>query len=211
MKLILIGAGGHARVVHDAMAAAGFHLFAYVDPQPSAWLDAPYCGSDEAATEMPADIGVALGLGGVAPAQLTRRLALLRRFLAAGRAAPPIVHPRASVASDTVIGQGAQIMTGAIVQGGVTLGAAVIVNTGAIVEHGSTIGAGTHVAPGAIVLGNVRIGACAMIGAGAIVLPGAALPDGALVAAGTVHRGAAKGKAGSRRTPAARRKARRGA
>lgn len=201
MKLLLIGAGGHARVVHDALSAAGLELFAYVDPRPSPWLDAPHCTSDKAASELPPEIGVALGLGGVAPAQLAQRLSLLRRYLATGRGAPPIIHPRASVAADAAIGQGAQIMTGAIVQGGVTLDDAVIVNTGAIVEHGSAIGPGTHVAPGAIILGDVRIGACAMIGAGAIVLPGAAISDGALVPAGAVHRAVARGNA---RAPSAR-------
>lgn len=187
MKLLLAGAGGHGRVVCDAMKAAGFDLAAYADPLPSAWLDAPHCGSDEAAAALPAEIGVALGLGGVSPARLRARLALLNRFLDAGRTAPAIVHPRASVAADAAVGRGVQVMCGAIVQAGVVLGDAVIVNTGAIVEHGSMVAEGSHVAPGAIVLGNVRIGACAMIGAGAVVLPGTTVSDGMLVPAGAVH------------------------
>lgn len=186
MKLLLAGAGGHGRVVCDTLRAAGFDVAAYADPQPSAWLDAPHC-DDEAAAALPAEIGVALGLGGVSPTRLRARLALLTRFLAAGRSAPAIIHPRASVAADAAIGRGVQVMCGAIVQAGVALGDAVIVNTGAIVEHGSTVAEGAHLAPGAIVLGNVRIGACAMIGAGAVLLPGSAVSDGALVPAGAVH------------------------
>ena len=187
MRLLLVGAGGHARVVCDAMKAAGFDLAAYADPQPSAWLDAPHCASDDAAAALPLEIGVALGLGGVSPARLRARLALLVHFLDAGRAAPSIVHPRASVAGDAVVGRGVQVMCGAIVQAGAVLGDAVIVNTGAIVEHGSIVAEGSHVAPGAIVLGNVRIGGCAMIGAGAVVLPGTTVSDGTLVPAGAVH------------------------
>lgn len=187
MKVLLIGAGGHARVVLDALASTGFTLFAYVDPRPSPWLDAPRRANDEAVADVAPEIGVALGLGGTTPGQLGRRLELLLRYLAAGRAAPGIVHPRAIVAPSVTIGKGAQIMAGAIVHGGVTLGDAAIINTGAIVEHDSTIGAGTHVAPGAIVLGGVRIGANAMIGSGAILLPGATVAGRSLVPAGSVY------------------------
>lgn len=208
MKLLLIGAGGHARVVHDALAASGFALFGYVDPRPSPWLDAPRHADDAAAAAVPADIGVALGLGGIAPKQLARRLALLRRYMARGRAAPAIVHPRAIVSDRAVIGHGVQIMAGAIVQAGASLGDGVIVNTGAMVEHDSTVGAGAHVAPGAIVLGGVRIGAGAMIGAGAVVLPGAAVRDGELVPAGRVHAASAGRRPRAART-AGRKRARR--
>jgi len=186
MKLLLIGAGGHAQNVFESLTGAGHELAGYVDPKTCRWLDVPRWADDEAAEAATPGAGIALGIGGIGPAKLTARLALLDRYLARNRNAPAIAHPRASISQRAELGEGALAMAGSLVQPGCRIARGALINTGAVVEHDSEVGEGAHVAPGAVVLGMVRIGACAMVGAGAVILPGATVPPGALVKSGTV-------------------------
>jgi len=167
------------------LSAAGHELVGYVDPNPCEWIDARRWERESDTDSLPSDVGIALGIGGVTPDELRKRCELLWRYLGLGRAAPPIVHPRAVVSKTASLGQGCEIMAGAVIQAASTIGEGVIVNTGAIIEHGTTVGMGTHIAPGTIILGAVKVGAFAMIGAGAVVLPGACISEGALVRAAT--------------------------
>jgi sugar O-acyltransferase (sialic acid O-acetyltransferase NeuD family) len=185
LGLVLVGAGGHARALVEALTARRVAVAAYVDRAACAWLPGvPRYETDDASASHRAD-GFVLGVGSVTPDGLARRLDLFRRYAARGWSAPPVVHPAAVVSASAVLGAGSHVLAAAVVQPGAAIGAAAIVNTGAIVEHDSSVGEGAHVAPGAIVLGGVRVGACAMIGAGAVVLQGAAVPERTLVPANT--------------------------
>ncbi len=183
MRLLLIGSGGHARIVQLMLDAAGHTLDGYVDPRPNREMAARWFADDAQAIAEAPGAGIAMGLGGAEPRALARRLALYRRYIAAGRPAPALVHRTAVVCTTARVGDGTLILAGAIVQPAARLGAAVIVNSGAIVEHDSIVGDGAHIAPGAILLGTVRVGEAAMIGAGAVILPGAEVPAGTLVPA----------------------------
>jgi UDP-perosamine 4-acetyltransferase len=166
-RYVLIGAGGHARTVCDAIAAAGDSVIAYVDPIVSSWQKAPRIDD----LDIPPNSTIAFGIGGMKPEALKRRLELLDRYLSSGHVAPPIVHPKSIVGESAEIGPAAVVLSGGVVNSGAQVDRAVIVNSGAVVEHDTRIGAGAHLAPGAILLGNVTVGSCCMIGAGAVVLP----------------------------------------
>jgi sugar O-acyltransferase (sialic acid O-acetyltransferase NeuD family) len=183
--LVLVGAGGHAKAIVEALNAQEFAIEAYVDPQPADWLAARRIDDDEAAIADSAARPFVLGLGGASPDALIRRLALFERYRKAGCPALAVVHPAAQVSPSAQIGDGAIVLAGAVVQPGAVIENAAIVNTGAIVEHDSRLGAGSHLAPGAIFLGAVGVGRCAMIGAGAVVFPDARVPDHGLVRAAT--------------------------
>ena len=185
MKILLIGAGGHARNIIEMLSAAGHELVGYVDPNPCAWIEVQRWERESDTDALPADVGIVLGIGGVTPDELRKRGALLRRYLDRGRAAPPIVHPQAVVSRTASLGQGCEIMAGVVLQAACTIGEGAIVNALAFIEHDAIVGTGTHIAPGATVLGAVKVGAFAMIGAGAVVLPGASVPEGMLVRAAT--------------------------
>lgn len=179
MKLLLVGAGGHARPVAEAAADNGHEVTACAAKDRSDWLDVPLFGDDD---PLPDSVsGFVMGLGAADPAGLRRRLELYRHY--AGRALTPLslVHSRAFTAADAVVADGVTVLAGAMVNAGASIAEAAIVNTGAIVEHDAVVEAGAHVAPGAVLLGATHIGSCAMIGAGAVVLPGATVPDDVLV------------------------------
>jgi sugar O-acyltransferase (sialic acid O-acetyltransferase NeuD family) len=184
-KYILIGAGGHAKAVVEAIRGAGGAIVAYVDPREAAWLNAARISDDGLAAEVAAGSTVVMGIGGVETDSLAKRLALLQTYRSAGIPFRAVIHPAAYVSPTAVLGEGAIVLAGAVVQPGVSIGPGAIINTLAVVEHDSEIGEGSHVAPGAIVLGGCRIGECCMVGAGAVILPGAMIADHSLVPAGT--------------------------
>lgn len=183
MKIILVGAGGHAKAVAEAISASGHVLVAYVDPRPCAWLKDTRRFSGDASCNDDTAEGVVLGLGAVTPDGLTHRFSLFERYRARGWDAPAVRHPTAIVSESASMQPGGMILAGAVVQPGANIGEAAIVNTAAVVEHDSRVGRGAHIAPGAIVLGGATVGDAAMIGAGAVVLPGATVPRGASVSA----------------------------
>lgn len=183
MNLILVGAGGHAKAVVEAVYSSDFKLAAYVDPKPSAWLSAvERFDSDDTVENQSAD-GIVLGLGAVSPEGLEERLALFDRYRTRGWEAPSLRHSSSVVSEDASMQPGSIALAASVVQPGAQIGEAAIVNTSAIVEHDSRIGRGAHVAPGAIVLGACDIGEGAMVGAGAVVLPGSVVPPRTLVPA----------------------------
>lgn len=185
MNVVLVGAGGHAKAVCEAIRANDGTIAAYVSPSAADWLDARHIADDAAA--QPEWGNAVLGIGGVEPVALTRRLALLDRYLARSFGAVPVVHRAAHVSPAAVLEPGVVVLAGAIVQPGAVVGRGCIVNSGAIVEHDAVLGAGSHAAPGAIVLGNCRVGDCCMIGAGSVVLQGVTVAARTLIRAGSVY------------------------
>lgn len=187
--VIVVGAGGHARVVAEAVVASGLHVLGFTDPDASRhglMIDQhPVLGGDEI-LERYSKAAVALvnGIGSIGIP--TGRRALHERLVAAGWSFARTVHPRAIVSPGARIEEGAQIMAGAVVQTGAVVGAGCIVNTAASVDHDCVLGAHCHVAPGAVLSGGVILGECCHIGVGAIIIQGITLGANTLVGAGAV-------------------------
>lgn len=186
LPIIVLGTGGHARVVVDALECAGLAIEGAVAPTAVAdVLGVPYLGSDELLVARGAGaVRLANGVGSVDADG--RRAALFERYIELGFQFVQVLHPSAIIARATRVGHGAQVFAGAVVQTGTTLDRNVIVNTRASVDHDCVIGAHVHVAPGATLAGGVVVAAGAHIGAGAVVLQGRTVGAGAVVAAGAV-------------------------
>jgi sugar O-acyltransferase (sialic acid O-acetyltransferase NeuD family) len=194
MSLIVLCAGGHARVVIEALRSRGIRPAAVMDCD-TALLGSvvggvPITGPDEDILKMSVDaVKLVNGLGNRASrtdSGLSGRRELFGRFAALGYKFPVISHVSAVIASDATLGAGAQVMAGAVIQPAARIGRNALVNTRAVVEHDCIVGDHVHVAPGAVLCGGVSIGESAHIGAGAVVLVGVNVGAGAVVAAGTV-------------------------
>jgi sugar O-acyltransferase (sialic acid O-acetyltransferase NeuD family) len=194
MSVIVLGAGGHARVVIEALLSRGIRPAGVIDRDVSrigeSFGDIPVTGSDEHILKMGVDaVELANGLGNRAARTnpgLSARRALFGRFAALGYKFPMISHASAVIASDATLGDGAQVMAGAIIQPAARIGRNVVVNTRVVVEHDCRVGDHAHIAPGAVLCGGVSIGESAHIGAGAVILVGVSVGMGAVVAAGAV-------------------------
>jgi UDP-perosamine 4-acetyltransferase len=191
MKLVVVGAGGHARSVLEAVRAAGEHeAVACTDPRPElAGKDlegVPVVGDDSRLADLLESgvDGACIGLGGAADNR--PRMALFDRLAAGGFQLPAIVHPAATVASTARVGRGCVVLAAAVVGPGADLADNVVVNTGAVVEHDCIIDAHVHVATGALLGGGVVCERLAHVGIGASVLNGVRIGAGAVVGGGSV-------------------------
>lgn len=185
--IVILGYGGHARVVLDVLQATGREVAGILAPDLPAgtlWEGIPVLGDDDW-TRRPDAMQYDYTLGvGMLPhrSQLRQRLFSLLRDRRLSM--PPLVHPSAIVASEVVLGEGTQLMAGVIVQPGTVIDENVLLNTRVTVDHHCRIGAHVHVAPGAILCGEVNLADRVFIGAGAILIQGVAVGAGAQVAAG---------------------------
>ncbi len=187
-SVLILGAGGHARVVLATLCASGAVVEGCLAPQrpDGRWpAEIPWLGTDEDLRRLSNErVVLANGVGSVGDSG--RRRAAFELGRSAGFRFVILCHPKAIVEAKVALGEGAQIMAGAIVQTGVQIGSNAIVNTGAIVDHDSVIGDHAHVAPGARVSGGVVVGPAAHVGIGATIIQGVVVGAGALVAAGSV-------------------------
>ncbi len=190
-RCVILGGGGHARVVIDALRESGAAVPAAVlDAQPSlrgtTVLEVPVMGDDELLPTLPRQ-GIThfvVGLGAVGDNRPRERLFLLG--LQHGLIPLTVRHPAAVCSSRATIGAGSVLCAASVVSAGAAIGRNVIVNTGAIVEHDCRIGDHAHLATGAALSGTVTVGMSAHIGAGATVRQGLTIGEAALVGAGAV-------------------------
>ena len=189
LPLVLVGFGGHAGVVLDAIRLLGRQVVGFTEKHACRAAGIPgevrYLGCDDVLAEMdPSSVELVLGMGSIG--DCTARSQVFGRLAGLGFKFASVIHPRACIAATVAAGDGLQAMAGSVVQHGCRIGVNVIVNTGAIIDHGSSVGDHVHVAPGATVCGDVCLGSGCHVGAGATVIQGIEVGEGAIVGAGAV-------------------------
>lgn len=187
--VIVIGGGGHARVVMDALRLRGVSMLGICDPALPRGGTGPFgvavLGDDAAiAAYPPVQVDLVNGIGSSQSTQSRRQIFDI--FSARGYRFAGVVHPAAIVADDVTLDEGAQIMAGAILQSGTAVGRDVIINTGARVDHDCRIGDHVHIAPGATLSGRVMVGAGTHVGVAAAVIQAVTIGRNCLIGAGTV-------------------------
>ena len=184
-RLLILGAGGHARAVADLAAECGFRVVGFSDPAGRSGRDDVIGDDREAVARLQAGEadGAVVGIGNSA---LVRRAELFDLLTASAVDTPSLVHPRASLSRSCRIGKGSVVLAGGVVGAGVEVGDNVVIYSQAVVEHDCRIDAHAYLSPGVLLSGAVVVEAGAFLGAGAIVLPGLTVGKGATVAAGAV-------------------------
>jgi sugar O-acyltransferase (sialic acid O-acetyltransferase NeuD family) len=193
-EIIVLCAGGHARVVIDILRRSGQAPAALVDADPSLHntkLDGvPIIGADASVLERDPNSVVLVNALGNAPkirnSMLGPRRNLFETFDGKGYVFLKVCCPNAFVSEHTVLGEGCHIINGAIINPGCTVGVNSIINTGAQLDHDCEVGDHSHIGPGAILSGGVRVGRECHVGVGAVVTQSITIGDGAIVAAGAV-------------------------
>jgi UDP-perosamine 4-acetyltransferase len=187
-RYLVVGAGGHARVVADLVRATGGVITGYIgrgEADVGTCVD-PHGGMIVTSDSLALDYceerhvdAIALGIGDNA-----LRVEAAERL--ASRLARPLFHPTAIVSPSAKFGPGTVVLAGTIVNAGTVVGAAVILNTGCLIEHDCVIDDGAHISPGAVLTAEVRVGRSAWVGAGATVLPRLGIGPWAVVGGGAV-------------------------
>lgn len=187
--VIILGAGGHAKVLIDLLQEISVPVIGLTDPaaaaKPAGLLGLPVLGDDSVILEYSPDaVDLVNGLGTTGPA--TQRRDLYETFTRRGYAFRTLIHPAAVISRHAVIRPGTQVMAGAVIQAGCEIRENVIINTRASVDHDCLIGSHSHIAPGVTCSGGVRIGSGVHVGSGAVIIQGIAIGEGSIVGAGAV-------------------------
>jgi sugar O-acyltransferase (sialic acid O-acetyltransferase NeuD family) len=179
--LLILGAGGHGRVVADAALAQG------------AWAQLRATDGDRAKCVGELLPGVPLALpeeaerqSGAVHIAIGLASAREREALAARLPLATVIHPRACVSAHAQIGAGVFVAAQAVVAPLAQVGRCTIINHGAVVDHDAEVGEFTHIAPLVALSGRARIGSRVLVGAGAQVLPGVRVGDDVVIGAGAV-------------------------
>ena len=189
-KIVLIGGGGHAKVVIDVIKEnKEFDIVGILDVNENIGknvLGIEIIGTDDMLHEL-YNLGVKkafITVGSVGNVGLREKLMLFAKNI--GFKFPNIISNSAMLSREISFGEGIFINRGAIINSETSIGDFVIVNSAAIVEHDVIIGKFVHISPNAVVLGNVKIGDYTHIGASSTIIQNSEIGSNVLVGMGSV-------------------------
>lgn len=182
-NLIIIGAGGHGRVIADIAQKLGVYpsISFLDDGDGKESMGLPIIGktADVEKYIATADIFVAIGNSKI-------RAKFVEELLLKGATVPTLVHPNAVIGSQVEMGAGTAVMAGAVINPCAKLGKGVIVNTCSSIDHDCMIGDYCHIAIGSHVAGSVTLDNHTWIGAGATVSNNVKICENCMIGAGGV-------------------------
>jgi len=186
-RIVVIGGGGHAKVLISVLKKVGYAIEGYMDKEDrGVILAVPYLGNvgilKDIVRKTPA-LTVIIGIGKVDASPL--RLSLQNEIGALGFDFPAICSPQAIINEAVSLGAGTAVLDGVVVNSGTDIGRACILNTRSTVEHDCRIGENVHIAPGVTLSGGVTIGDNCMVGTGANVIQSISICAGCLIGAGS--------------------------
>lgn len=189
LPVLVLGGGGHAKVLINSLLSQSVDILGVTDPDAqkhgSTILGIPVIGGDDIVLKYSHEkILLINGLGSIKAT--TRRKQLYEHYKNLGYSFANVIHPSAVVAPDVKFQEGVQIMAGAIIQPGSSIGQDTIINTKTSIDHDCIIGDHVHLAPGVTLSGNVRVGNGVHVGTGATVIQGIRIENGSLIGAGAV-------------------------
>lgn len=186
MDVVILGAGGHGKVVLDILRAGGEYKVA-------GFLDAnsTLVGSEINGVRVLGNVNLLPKLkhqkirgAFVAIGDNRTRESYSQLIMDAGLELINAIHPAATISLGARIGRNVLVAAGAVVCTDVVIEDSAILNTACAVDHECEIGKSAHICPGAVLAGRVRVGHGAFIGLGAQILPCLSVGDRAVVGAG---------------------------
>jgi len=162
-KVILIGAGGHAKVIADIILKSGDSILGFLDDDSTAKLwNINNLGKINSCLKYVNHNYFIIAIGNnEIRSQIAMNYPKLQWYTA--------IHPSSQIAKGVSIGEGTTIMASTVINSDAKIGKHVILNTGAIVEHDNIIGDYVHLSPRVVLGGTVRIENNTHIGIGVVV------------------------------------------
>lgn len=187
--VVVVGAGGHAKVVVGALGRLGRHVAGLVDSSPEARdrtvLGVPVLGDDQWLLSQEREgVELVLGIASVGLPALRRKL--FENFKTAGFRFATLIDPTAVIGPECIFGEGVQVMAGSVLQPCIDLAANSLINTGVRIDHDCCIGAHSHLAPGTVLSGGVKVGEMCHLGTGTVVIQGVTIGDRTVAGGGSV-------------------------
>lgn len=187
MKCVMIGQGGHSKVVQDIILSNNeYDIVGYLDDryEDITIVDNIYFGPISAAHEMinyfnPVKFVIAIGDNKVRKL-IDRKLRLSNDFYAT------LIHKTAVVSPSVKIGNGTVVMPNVVINADTQIGNHAIINTGSVVEHDNIVSDFVHISPHVTLTGSVIIEEGAHIGAAATMIPSVKVREWSIIGAGSV-------------------------
>jgi acetyltransferase EpsM len=177
---VIIGAGGHAKVIIDILKANGEHIAGFYDDHPQATLeDLPLLGMIKDITNDHPEYRYIIAIGNN---EIRRKIAAQMRNN--GCEFGTAIHPSAIIGSEVIIGEGTVIMPNCVINHSSSVGTHTIINTAATVDHDCTIKDFVHISPGSHLAGNVTVGEGTHIGIGSSIIQSITIGTGSIIGAG---------------------------
>lgn len=185
-NVVIIGAGGHAKVIADIIVKSGDRVYGFLDDNKDVGTTIiesyAVIGKIEDCVELQdankeLSFVIAIGSNNIRK-NISKEYGTLNYYTA--------IHPTATIAMQVSIAEGSVVMANAVINPNTTIGKHCIINTGTIVEHDNVIQDYVHLSPNATLCGTVSIGECTHIGAGAIVKNNTSVTGDCVVGAGAV-------------------------
>lgn len=187
--VVLIGGGGHASVLLDILHSNKRDVIAVVSPQDVSerliFTGTKILHSDDDIFQYSSeDIELVNGIGLIPRSSLRKNVSEF--YVSYGYRFANVIAPDALISTHAILTDGVQILSGAIVNAGTTIGCHSIINTRAVIEHDCHLGDYCFIGPGAVLCGQVNTGESVFVGAGSTIVPGMKLGSNSIVGAGAV-------------------------
>lgn len=186
-QVVIIGAGGHSKVIADIILKSGDKIYGFLDDK----LEKDTIIANNKELKVIGDFNARFSLPVTHP-ELEFVIAIgdnKKRKEIAEKSAPTIkyytaIHPKANIGIDVSIGEGTVIMANACINSSAQIGKHCIINTGAIIEHDNVLGDYVHISPNATLCGTVKVGELTHIGSGVTVKNNINITDNCIIGAG---------------------------
>jgi len=185
-NLVVLGTGGHGKVIADAAIASGWQVLGFADDdgrkRDTRVLGLPVLaiGMDElSSVARETESQVAIGIG-----SNTIRCGVQERLESANIRVASVIHPSATIAPSASLGIGTVVFAQVAVNADARIGRGVILNTAVSIDHDCTLGDFVHVSPGVHLGGTVRIGAGTHIGVGVSIRNNVSVGEWSIVGVG---------------------------
>jgi len=184
-EIIIVGGGGHAKVVISILKKIGkYKIIGYTDiKNQGSILGIEYIATDEDINNYNVSMA-AIGIGVLENFKI--RYKIISNYIKKGFKFPSILSPDAIINEDVTIGTGTVVMDGVIINSGTDIGNFSIINTRSSVDHDCKIGDFVHIAPGVTLSGGVQIGNNSLIGAGSTVIQYKTIVENCIIGAGSL-------------------------
>lgn len=175
-KIVILGAGGHGKVVADIALKNGYEEIVFLDDDDKIQTCAGFSviGKLAEVSRIDGDKFVAIGDG------------LLRQKLMKEINTVTLIHPRAVISRRVTIGEGSIVMAGAVINSDSKIGSGCIINTSATVDHDCILEDFVHLSVGAHLAGNVHIGAQSFLGVSSGVINNISICQDCVIGAGAM-------------------------
>ncbi|WP_234419940.1 acetyltransferase [Priestia megaterium] len=184
-KLLIIGAGGHGKVVSEiAQLMKQWEEIAFLDDREdiSEVLRIPIVGKLADLPALRSEYEYAF----VAIGSNNARLKWTEKLSHHGFKIPILIHPSSTVSAKSSIGEGTVIMAGAVINTDAKIGRSCIINTASTIDHDCILHQGVHTSPGTHLGGTVKIGERTWICIGATIINNINIGFDSVIAAGAV-------------------------